>query len=224
VLRTEDFLLLAWLVLRPLVVPARPAGGGLPGYDPLGGLLDLVALCAAAACLGARRADATHTGLVENRTVAWAIGPLFGAIAFAIDDAGRRLGLGLGPLALILPIASGVAARLWLQPTTAPIRRALVTPFILAASGFFSDVLAGLSDLFDLRRMATWLGSDASGLAIIGAVFALAGVAIFYAMLVYAPRQIAEREGSGASWAARFAVFLVGLTLGTTLAGIVQGT
>jgi hypothetical protein len=41
---------------------------------------------------------------------------------------------------------------------------------------------------------------------------------------VFAPRQIAEREGTGLTWAVRFGVFIVGLTLGTTLAGIVHGT
>src|SRR5690242_8380633 len=176
-LRIEDVALFLWLVLRPLVVPERPSGFQA-GYDPLGGLFDLVALCAAAACVGARRADGTRTGLVTNETVAYAVGPLFGAVAFALDDSVRRLGLGGGleNLPLVLPVVAAIAARIWLAPTTAVVRRALVTPFILAASGFFSDFLAGLSDLFDLRQIGSWIANDTSGLAIFGTVLALLGV------------------------------------------------
>lgn len=222
--RVEDVALFLWLVLRPLVVPERPTGPGAPGYDPLGGVFDLVALCAAAACLGARRGDATHTGLVENRDVAWVIGPLFGAVAFALDDAVRRLGLanGLETLPLVLPVIAAIAARIWLPPTTAVVRRALVTPFILAASGFFSDFLSGLSDLFDLRQIGSWIAADTSGLAVFGTFLGLAGLLLFYLMLVYAPRQVADPEGSGVAWTVRFLVFVAGLTLGTTLAGIVH--
>jgi hypothetical protein len=225
-LRVEDVALFLWLVLRPLVVPERPTGPTTAGYDPLGGLFDLVGLCAAAACLGARRADGTSSGLVANQTVAAAIGPLVGAVAFALDDCVRRLGLGGGfeILPLVLPVVAAVAARIWLPPTTALVRRALVTPFILAASGFFSDFLAGLSDLFDLRQISSWIANDTSGLAIFGTFLALAGVLVFYAMLVFAPRQIADREGGGLTWTIRFLVFIAGLTLGTTLAGIVHGT
>lgn len=225
-LRLEDVALFLWLVLRPLVVPERPSGPFAAGFDPLGGLFDLLGLCAAAACVGARRADGSHSGLVENQTVAAAIGPLVGAVAFALDDCVSRLGLsgGLETVPLVLPIVAAVAARIWLPPTTAPIRRALVAPFVLAASGFFSDLVASLSDLFDLRRINAWIAQDTSGLAVFGTFLALAGVLVFYAMLVYAPRQVAEREGSALTWTIRFVVFVVGLSLGTTLAGIVHGS
>jgi hypothetical protein len=222
--RVEDLALFAWLVLRPLIVPSQDGGVGAAGYDPLGGLFDLVGLSAAAACVTARRVDGSQTGLIENRNVAWVIGPLFGAVAFALDDAAVRLGNGLGALAFVLPFATAIAARLWLPPTTAVVRRTLVTPFTLAASGFFSDFLSGLSDLFDLRRIGSWISGDTTGLAAFGVTLALLGVLVFYLMLVYAPRQIAEREGSGLTWAIRFGIFILGLTLGTTLAGIVHGT
>ena len=39
-------------------------------------------------------------------------------------------------------------------------------------------------------------------------------------MLVFAPRQIAEREGTPLNWAVQFAVFMLGLALGTTIHGL----
>jgi len=221
--RIEDVALFLWLVLRPLVVPERPTGPTAAGFDPLGGIFDLIALCAAAACVAARRADGSRSGLIENSNVAWVIGPLFGAVAFAVDDVGQRLGANVGPLPLALPVAAAIGARIWLPPTTPVVRRALVTPFILAASGLFSDFLGRLSDLFDLRQIGEWISSDTSGLAVFGTFFAVAGVLVFYLMLVYAPRQIAEREGTGLTWTIRFLVFMVGLILGTTLADVVHG-
>jgi len=53
-------------------------------------------------------------------------------------------------------------------------------------------------------------------------LIATLGVAVFYAMLVFAPRQIAEREGSGPSWAVRFVLFVVSMALGQTIAGLIH--
>jgi hypothetical protein len=225
-LRVEDLLLFAWLVLRPLLVPESPGSRTVAGFDPIGGLFDLVALCGTAACLAARRRDATHSGLIRDRQIAYAVGPLFGAVAFAVEDCASRLGLtgGAETLALIVPIGAAIAARLRLPPTTAMQRRALVTPFVLAASGFFGEFLSGFTGLFDLRYFVRTI-SQGANLAEPLFVFAigLLGMMIFYLVLVYAPRQIAEREGSGTAWALRFAAFALGLSLGQTLAGMVHG-
>jgi hypothetical protein len=224
-LRVEDVLLFLWLVFRPLLVPAPARDIAQAGYDPIGGLFDLVALCLAAACLVSRRADSTHTGLIRNQDVAYAVGPLFGAVAFALDDAGTRLGLtdGAQGIALVAPVVAGAAARLWLPPTTALHRRALVTPFLLATSGFFSDFLSGLSRVFDLRFLGTGFSSGELVSPFFVFVIGLLAVGVFYLMLVFAPRQIADREGTGQTWALRFVVFVIGLTVGTTLAAMVRG-
>jgi hypothetical protein len=219
-LRVEDLLLFAWLVVSPVVLPRTHSTGFASGSDPIGGLLDLAALCGAAACLTARRADASHTGLVGDRGFAYAIGPIFGAVAFAIDDSAARLGLAgsatLIPLAL--PVVAAIAARLYLPPTTAAVRRALVTPFILAASGFFSGFLSGLTDLFDLGALGAAVSGGRAGEALAVLGLGLLGVLVFYVMLIYAPRQVADREGTPLGWALRFALFAVGLSRGATLA------
>lgn len=225
-LRVEDIVLFLWLVFRPLVVPDSQRSHALPGYDPLGGIFDLVALCLAAACIGARRSDSTHSGLIQNQDVAWTVGPLFGAVAFALQDCAKRLGLsgGAEPIPLVLAVGATIAARLWLPPTNTLQRRALVTPFTLAASGFFNDFLSGFTGIFDLRQFGAAVsgGESLAGTLFVFGIGVL-GILIFYLMLVFAPRQIAEREGTPGSWAVRFVVFLVALSLGATLSGIVHG-
>jgi hypothetical protein len=37
---------------------------------------------------------------------------------------------------------------------------------------------------------------------------------VYYAMLVYAPRQVAEREGGPVAWLARYALFVAATLLG----------
>ncbi len=224
-LRVEDIVLFLWLVLRPLVLPGSSRGATVPGYDPPGGLFDLVALCGAAACVVARRRDSSHTGLIRDEDVAYAVGPLFGAVAFALNDCTARLGLsgGAETLALVLPVGAAVGGRLWLPPTSAPQRRALVTPFLMATSGFFGEFLSGFTDIFDLRSLASGLTSGQLGETGLVFGFVLAGMAIFYLMLVFAPRQIAEREGTPASWTVRFLVFALALSLGTTFSAMARG-
>jgi hypothetical protein len=96
-----------------------------------------------------------------------------------------------------------------------------VTPFILVTSRFFGDFLSGLTPLFDLRQLVA-SASEPGGFA--GAVFvgliATVGAAVFYVMLVFAPRQIAEREGTPGTWLVRFFLFVVSLSLGQTIAGL----
>ncbi len=64
------------------------------------------------------------------------------------------------------------------------------------------DSLVGLTAGSDLRAVAPLAG------------FLLLFSAVYYAMLVFAPRQVAEREGSPISWLARFGVFAVSLVFG----------
>jgi hypothetical protein len=222
-LRLEDGLLAAWMIVVVPLFAARPGSPAIGGPDPVLGLLDLVGLLAFAACIGAKSQPGLDSGLVERGDLRYAVGPLVGAFAFAIEDVRDRLGLPDALAALPLAAAAGVAvvARLRLPPLSAVQRRTLVTPFVLVASRFFGDVLGGLTPIFDLRALASSI-TEPGGIA--GTAFVVAaatvGVALFYVMLVFAPRQIAEREGTGAAWTVRFVLFIVSLALGQTVAGI----
>jgi hypothetical protein len=209
-------------VVVPLfTVPAGSAAA--TGPDSILGLLDVVGLLGFAACLGARSQPDVVSGLVDRGDVVYAVGPLFGALAFTIDDIGARLALPDNLAILPLAIAALVALlfRLRIPPLTAVQRRTLVTPFILVTSRFFGEFLSGLTPFFDLRTLAAAITEHGgfAGTAFV-ALIATLGVAVFYAMLVFAPRQIAEREGSPASWAVRFVLFVVSLSIGQTIAGI----
>lgn len=224
-IRVEDTVLALWMiVIAPLFSPG-PGAGSVSGSDPLLGLLDLVGLLAFAACVGARSRPGVESGLMVGGDMRYAVGPLFGAIAFTIDDVGDRLGLTGSPAVLPLAAAAGVAivARFRLPALSGAQRRALVTPFVLVTSRFFGEVLGGITGLFDVRRLVAALAAPGGfGESILVVLFATAGVAIFYVMLVFAPRQIADREGTATTWTVRFVLFVVSLAVGQTVGGLLH--
>ncbi|MGH2464529.1 MAG: hypothetical protein ACRDGI_03635, partial [Candidatus Limnocylindrales bacterium] len=52
------------------------------------------------------------------------------------------------------------------------------------------------------------------GSVVFAAAALLAFAGVYYAMLVYAPRQVAEAEGGLGAWLARFGLFIVSVGLG----------
>jgi hypothetical protein len=226
-LRLEDVLLFLWVVLlAPLVLPATGSGPVFAsGPDLLHGLLDLVALVGLAACIGARTEPGVEGGLFSTEGgIRWAVGPLSGAFLFALDDTMTKLGLdgSFATVIIIGMVVVAVLARWRLPPMAVQWRRTLVTPFLLATSGYFSGFLSGIADIFDLRPILHEVAAD-PGLVAFAVGIGTLGVLVFYVMLVFAPRQVAEREGSVLAWTARFLLFLVGLTVGTTWSAIAAG-
>jgi hypothetical protein len=222
-LRIEDVLVFGWLILQPILLPG-PSASGPDKPDLFFGLADLVALLGMAACIGARSRPGVVSGLVADGTVLYAVGPLFGAFAFTVDDTNANLGLGsdLAILPLVLAIGAVILARVAVAPLSAPARRALVTPFVIVTSRFFGSVLSGLVGIFDLRQLLSSPPAPGgfSPWFVLG--FGIVGAAVFYVMLVFAPRQVAEREGTPRTWLIRFGVFVIGLVIGQTLAGLVR--
>ena len=146
-LRIEDTLLfLALIVIEPLLFPSR-AGATPHGPDLFVGLLDLVGLLAFAACLAARSQPGVVSGLVAKNDVLYAVGPLFGAFAFAVEDTNANLGLdsNFALVPVVAGIVVAIVVRMRVPPLSADQRRALVTPFILITSRFFGDFLSPAS-------------------------------------------------------------------------------
>lgn len=223
-IRWEDLLLAIWLIFIAPLLTSPPSSVSAP--SAFEGLIGLVGLVGLAICIGARSVPGVSTGLVRGGEIAWAIGPLVGAFALVLDTTIDNLGIGdTGPWIAVVLIVPAVIARFRLPPLDAPQRRALVTPFILVSAGAFSQFLGGLGDLFNLRPYVSDM--DTSGLTplfgLLVAGIALLGVLLFYLMLIFAPRQVAEREGAPGWWAVRFLVFVVSLTIGTTWVGLVRG-
>jgi hypothetical protein len=225
-LRIEDALLVVWLVIvQPLLFPPSVDSQAGQRPDLLVGLLDLAGLLALVACLAARSQPGVVSGLVGNGEPLYAVGPLFGAFALAVEDTGARLGsaANLELLPIAAAIVTAVVVRRFVPPLSAVQRRILVTPFILITSRFFGEFLSGLADMFDLRGLASGVASsgDVAGTAFL-LLIGSAAVLIFYVMLVFAPRQVAEREGSPRTWTIRFLLFLVSLAVGQTFAGLLH--
>jgi len=219
-LRIEDALLFVWLFLVLPLLESPSAGTSSSGApDRLTGLLDLVALLSFVACLAARSQPGVVSGLVGRGDLLYAVGPLVGAFALTLDETGQNLGLG-GNLELVLiaaAIAVAILVRRFVPPLSSLQRRTLVIPFIIAASRSFEKVLSGLTDIFDLGDLGTAVTSPADVVRIAFLVaIAVTGILIFYVMLVFAPRQVADREGSPRTWTVRFAIFVLGLILGQT--------
>ena len=224
-LRIEDALLfIALVVVEPILFPPRSAGIQT-GPDLFLGLLDLAGLLAFVACLAARSRPEVVSGLFARNDVLYAVGPLIGAFAFTIDDTNEKLGLegDLFLVPVVLGVAVAIAVRAFVPPLSSEQRRALVTPFILITSRFFGDFLSGLTGIFDLRQLAAAAATPGE-LALTALLVAVgsAGILVFYVMLVFAPRQVADKEGTAGTWALRFLLFLVSLALGQTVGGLLH--
>jgi hypothetical protein len=219
--RAEDYVLGAWMAVAGPLLAARPEQGGLfePGR-PLVGALGIVAVLGAVACLATRSSDvpaASQPGLVERG----ALGPLTGGLLLVAIDSATALDLpgSVAAVGVVLALVLALALHLRVRALPVVVRRTLVTPFVLAAGGIFWNVLAAVTAPGAAGGSSSapgWLSGIDPGTAagIVGAFAAFAG--IYYAMLIYAPRQVAEREGGPLSWAARFGTFLAGTLLGLT--------
>lgn len=102
-----------------------------------------------------------------------------------------------------------------------PVRRLLVAPFVLLSGAVFQGLVveftgsaAGFVDLPALL-------ADPQAIAIVVTVAAiiLAVSWIFYSMLVFAPRELADPGASTRAWVTRYLVFLASLSIALILDG-----
>jgi hypothetical protein len=220
-LRAEDWLLAGWVgIVTPFLSGAQGANGPFDPGRPIEGLLRSLAVLAALVGLGVRTADGQGTASGSTQVSA-EIGPLAGGM-FLVGASGIA-GLGLDPsvvLPVLLVVLVGVAIARWrLAPIPVTYRRALLTPYVMAAGGLFWEFMdqilgpggAGpfrLSALFDAPSVAIVLG------------FLVAFSSIYYAMLILAPRMVAEREGGPIHWLVRYGLFLASVLFGFGWLGI----
>jgi len=210
-LRPEDGILAAWLAAGAPVTTSL--GGPEVGESAIAGFVIIGSVIAAIVCLGTRPPDQPRVGLGETSGPPWILaGPLIGALGLVSSIGVDHLGLAddailAGPMSLAAIAA--LVANPWLPVLDATLRRLLVLPFTLVAGSIFSGLAADLVEGLDPGSIAAGLGT--SELTLVGFIFmlVLGGLAAFYAMLVVAPRQLADPEDAGVRWLLRFAVFLV---------------
>jgi hypothetical protein len=220
-IRVEDGLLAGWSLALPFAAAwfgAAPGEAGLEGPMPLIGAVQLLAVLGAIAALLTRPADQPPVRIGQQDAPRWIIvGPLIGALSFTSADAVANLGLGSGDWLLaiaLLAILVGTLAADRLPVVRSPVRRALVLPFILLSATYFNGFAAVFIDGLDLNGAIASSPPGEIGFAIFILFLVVAGMAVFYTMLVVAPRELADPEESGPRWVIRFAMFVAASLLG----------
>jgi hypothetical protein len=164
-------------------------------------------------CLAARRAPAekAEPSMLNRGTV----GPFVGGLllvtisGFTALDAGSQLALP----ALVLAAILAAFVHFAVPPLPVIARRVLVTPFVAVAAGIYWNVIAELTGGHGFTITPTQALSDPHAAELILG-FLVAFSAVYYAMLIYAPRQVATREGGLVEWVIRYALFVVSVLLG----------
>jgi len=221
-LRVEDALLFGWLVfLQPLILDVDPNSGltSLSGQDnPLVGLVYLAAAAGAVVCLATRSPGEGPFEFESVRSLrSYAAMPFMAALSLIAAVGAENAGLASAEAAFVPVAALAVACLVFYEklPTLAPERRrVLMAPFVLLSAGMFDRTMADVFDSFDVGDLIGG-GLDPSMLVLVFVLLVLFSLP-FYAMLVFAPRQIAESEGTWLTWAARYALFLVGAVVGVS--------
>ena len=178
------------------------------------GLLYVAGAVCAIVCLGARPAGGPPTlARILGTDAEWVIGPLIGGIVLLLSLGVDLIGGDGGAVALPVLIGSIVVAVLAsrLPSVSIQARRLLILPFVLAASDLFQSIMGTVDLGSALQGVATAGSTDLVALTII---LVVGGAAVFYAMLIYAPRQVAEREGTRLGWMIRFGLFVGSSLLG----------
>ena len=214
-LRPEDGVLAAWLAV---VDPLSSVAGPLT-ESPLNGVVMVVAGLLAVACLATRPPDQPGVHLTDDDRTAprWIIaGPLVGGIAIISSTGFDQIGIAdvdLSGLVLLVAVAA-IALNRWLPVVSATTRRLLVLPFMLVAGGFFNGLAAAIVETIDPGQVTAAIGTPAWGVTSFIVLMVIGGLAAFYAMLIVAPRQLADPEDAGARWVVRFVLFLVASLVG----------
>ncbi len=101
------------------------------------------------------------------------------------------------------------------------VRRLLVAPFLLLSGAVFQGLVAEFTSSVDgfVHLPALLANPNAILLLITVAAIILAVSWIFYSMLIFAPRELADPGAPTRSWAVRYLVFLVCLVVALLLGG-----
>lgn len=219
----EDVTLALILIATPFLAPITSV---LPifgeGNDFLGGLVSFMAAVGAIVAMATRVPDdnrfekpAPDENVLPTRI--WLVGPFIGAVGFVAGDSLDRMGLPGGEaligIAFVVAVIVFVAGRR-LPVVSRNVRRLLVGPFVLLCGAFLRQIAADFTSSFaGTDVLGQLLALNDPGLVI--SLFGILGFAalIFYEMLVFAPRELADPGASALSWAIRFAIFYVSLVI-----------
>lgn len=224
-LHPEDFVLAGWNAAGvPWIIGA---GGALApilalGNEPnaLAGTVQLIAVVGAIVAIATRPPSGSPASILPRGEVRAAfIGPMGGAFMFVAGSVSAYLGLGLEGLIVALAFVVVTAALMLgdhLPVIDATLRRALIMPFILVCGGIFNGFSADLLRGLDIGSLMASLTVDQTGFGAFLILMVVAGVGVYYAMLVVAPRILVspEQEHGCVVWPMRFVLYLVSAIFG----------
>lgn len=234
-LRIEDLLLAGWNVAG---VPLVAAGALAPilslGDAPnaFAGWVQLIAVIAAIIAIATRPSGATRVpapeGVDIDARMAF-IGPLIGAVAFVAGSASAYLGFGVDGLVVgtaFIVITAAMVLGDRLPVIDRGLRRALILPFILVCGGIFNGFAADILDGLDVGELISSVTVDETGFGLFIVAMVIAGLAAFYAALVFAPRVLVDPdlENHGCLvWPLRFVLYLASAVLGIGWLAVIAG-
>jgi hypothetical protein len=202
------------LAAPALIHTQTSTAGVFDAGRPIDGLLGLIGIIGAAICLASHNSDSPNaTGSLATVM----IGPFVGGIMLIAVSTATALSLTTTEALILIVILAVIAILVRIRLPTIPtiIRRALVTPYVMVSGSLFWRLInevTGGNLISQLRTVP--LPSFQTIEPVVG--FLLAFSTVYYAMLIYAPRQFAESEGSLLSWLIRYLLFALGIWLGAT--------
>lgn len=213
-LKAEDWLLAGWIaVVSPLVFRAGGDKGPFDSGQPVEGLLRLLAVLGVILCLAVRhpKDEAAKPSIINRASV----GPFTGGLLLVLISGFTALDVpsNLVVWILLIAVAGALLVRFAGPPLAAPLRRALVTPFVVIAGGIYWNVIAQVAGIRGFVVAGATSAADRHT-ALLALGFLALFSAVYYAMLIYGPRQVAEPEGGLVEWGLRYVVFLASIVLG----------
>jgi len=213
-LKAEDWLLAGWVaVVSPLVFRGGGDKGPFDSGQPVEGLLRLLAVLGVILCLAVRhpKDEAAKPSIINRASV----GPFTGGLLLVLISGFTALDVPSNLVVWILlgAVAGALVVRFAGPPLAAPLRRALVTPFVVIAGGIYWNVIAQVAGIRGVVVAGATSAIDRNT-ALLALGFLALFSAVYYAMLIYAPRPVAEPEGGLVEWVLRYVVFLASIVLG----------
>jgi hypothetical protein len=193
----------------------------------LGALVALLAAIGAIVAMATRvpgeaRLESRVEGMEPERL--WMIGPFIGAVGFVAGDSLGRLGLPGGDalvgVAFLVVLASVLLAN-HLPVVSRDLRRLMVAPFVFLSAVFLQTLSGEVVQMLggEGGLAAGLLAPEQLALAVTFLVILTFVGGIFYMMLIFVPRELADPGASTRAWLLRFGLFYVSL-----LAAILLGS
>jgi hypothetical protein len=224
-LRLEDLVMAGWVAIAsPILFRIGGDKGPFDPGQPVPGLLRLASVVGVLVCIAARQRPEPGSAPRGSMISRGAVGPFVGGLLL-VTIAGFTALNAQSQLVLAVLVVAGVGmvvVRFVVPPLGTMARRALVSPFVVIAGGLYWTFIESVirpSDATALRNAAVGDLHAATPILLFLAAFSI----VYYAMLIYAPRQIAEREGGWIEWLLRYAAFVVSIAFGIGWLGILSG-